>query len=91
MITFQDFASKIVKPGTLLKPPEHQSFQQVLREANEWIQEHAVRVLNIETILLPSACSDNDAPVYRLHGDYGYAWRQVIRVWYEEEQTKPLA
>ena len=82
MIAFRDFESKVLKPGSLLKSPKRQTLRQVVIEANEWIQEHSARVLNVETVSLPGAAPSN-APMHNFIREFGYPWRQVVRVWYE--------
>jgi hypothetical protein len=87
MLRYQDFVPKQTRPAAFFSPAEHESFDAALAAANDWIKENDIRVLNVETVVLPNIwarfeqgstdpalVTDNGVPVH---------WHQFIRVWYE--------
>ena len=84
MIEFQDFLPQIVKQGRLFgRDDEYQSFSDLLFEANQWIAETQITVLNIETVIL----RDKDPEKARFMADEPYCY-QFVRVWYEAEDDE---
>ena len=57
MLRYQDFVPKMVKPAAFLSPAEHESFEAALAEANSWIKENEIRVVSVETVVLPNIWS----------------------------------
>jgi hypothetical protein len=53
MLRYQDFVPKMTKPAAFLSPAEHESFDAALTEANRWIKENEIKVVSIETVVLP--------------------------------------
>ncbi len=85
MIYFQDFLPQITTKGKFLTDEKYQSFSSLVDEANEWISDTGVTVLNMETILLPERDSNKSRC---LTGEtYSY---QFIRVWYEVEDEEEV-
>ncbi len=87
MIAYQDFVPRLVAPAGFLSPAEHESFEAALADANLWISTHAVRVLNVETVVLPNICSrfeegSTDTSL-GTSGESPSHWHQFIRVWYD--------
>ena len=87
MLRYQDFVPKMVKPAAFLSPAEHESFDAALAEANRWIKENEIRVVSVETVVLPNIFSryedgSGDAAL-GTSGDSPSFWHQFIRVWYE--------
>ena len=87
MLHYQDFVPKMTKPHALFSPAEHESFDAALALANRWIQEHQIRVVNMETVVLPNIWSryeDGAADTsLATSGESPSFWHQFIRVWYE--------
>jgi len=85
MIRHQDFVPQMTSQGSLFKPAEFESFEEALVEANQWIKENEINVVNVETVVLPNiwnrweegtkdpALGTGESPVH---------WHQFIRVWY---------
>jgi hypothetical protein len=72
-------------PG-FIAPAEHESFDAALEDANRWISEHHIRVINIETVVLPNIWSryeEGPADTALGTGDSVNYWHQFLRVWYE--------
>lgn len=87
MIAYQDFVPQQISPGNILCRAEYESFDAAVAAANAWIQQYSVKVLNIETVVLPNLWSSYtqgtvDANISSL-GDVG-RWNQFVRVWYEQ-------
>jgi hypothetical protein len=65
----------------------YESFDEALESANRWIEDGGVRVLSVETVVLPNIWEEyeegtTDAAL-RTSGDSSSYWHQFIRVWYE--------
>ena len=87
MIRYHDFIpQRTAQPG-FLKPAEYEPLDVALADANEWIKENDVRVLNVETVVLPNIWSRFEEgthdPALATSGESPSYWYQVIRVWYE--------
>ena len=89
MIEFQDFLPPH-RPasGTIFaaKRAATESLNEAVASANQWIEAGAVRVLNVETVVLPNlyrrdeeGSTDGDL---RTSGDMSSRWYQFVRVWY---------
>ena len=48
---------KMTKPLAFLSPAEYESFDAALIAANQWIKENEIRVVNVETVVLPNIWS----------------------------------
>lgn len=86
-VHFRDFAPKMLVAPRLFKAGEYETMEEVLVAANQWIKEHDVRVLNVETVVLPNIWSrfeegTADAAL-GTSGEMPSHWHQFIRVWYE--------
>ena len=87
MIRYQDFVPKQTKEWGFLSPPEHESFDVALAAANKWIKENEIKVLNVETVVLPNIhgrFEEGSAdPALAMPDGTFNTWHQFIRVWYE--------
>lgn len=87
MIYFQDFAPRQVSPGGFFQSAQFELLQGAVAAANEWIQQHNARVLNVETVVLPNIYNPGEQgtvdPSLRTRGEMYSHWYQVVRVWYE--------
>ena len=87
MIRYQDFVPKQTKEWGLLSPAEYESFDAALAAANKWIKENEIKVLNVETVVLPNIWGryeegSADAALATPDGTFN-TWHQFVRVWYE--------
>lgn len=91
MIAFQDFVPEQMTVGGWLTPAEYESFEAAVAAANHWIAETGVRILSIETVVLPNLHSRHEDgstdPALRTHGDMPSSWHQFVRVWYEVDKN----
>jgi hypothetical protein len=78
----------MTKPAAFLSPAEHESFEAALADANRWIKENEIRVVSVETVVLPNIWNrfeeGSDDPALAV-ADLIF-WHQFIRVWYEVGQ-----
>jgi len=82
-LSYQDFFPVVLKSGFL--STEHETLTATVARANDWLKETAVKVINVETIVLPNIESVEDASQVgiRTSGELSSYWYQVVRVWYE--------
>ena len=78
MIKFRDFFPQAVKQGGLFGNDNYQNVNDLLSQANQWIAETQIKVLNVETVVL----RDQDPNNARFVAEAPYCY-QFIRVWYE--------
>lgn len=71
MITFKDFV-----------PEEHEQFDAIVERVNGWVHDNGVRVINLETVVLPNIERTSDTEIYQDPNDT--YWYQFIRLWYDE-------
>jgi hypothetical protein len=84
-IHFRDFASEVKSRGFFSN--EYATLQETVDRANAWIAEVGVRVLNVETVVLPNVGDGEEktaATAIRTSGEMSSWWYQVVRVWYQE-------
>lgn len=51
---FRDFAPKQNRPSGFFQSAEYDNLMEAVRQANLWVVDHQVRVVNIETVVIPS-------------------------------------
>jgi hypothetical protein len=87
MIQFHDFVPEMLTPPGFLTMATHETMQTALDRANAWIKENGIRVINIETVVLPNIWSRYEEgsrdPALGTSGESPSQWHQVVRVWYE--------
>ncbi len=76
---FRDFAPKQNRPSGFFQSAEYDNLMEAVRYANQWVVDHEVEVVNIETVVFPyfhaqTATTEQAA---------SQEWYQFIRVWYE--------
>ena len=88
MIRFRDFVPKMLAEPGLFKLGEYESLDAALDAANDWIQESSIRVINLETVVLPNIWSrweeGSQDVALGTSGEMKSHWHQFIRCWYEE-------
>ena len=86
MIQFHDFVPEMLSPPGFLKVATNEPLQLALDRANAWIKENGVRVINIETVVLPNIWSrweEGSRDPALGTGESPSQWHQVVRIWYE--------
>ena len=89
MIAFQDFIPQQLQPPGFLTAAKYEPLESAVKTANQWIHQYGVKVLNVETVVLPNMNNPGeegtgDAQV-RVSGDMASYWYQFVRVWYTQE------
>jgi hypothetical protein len=88
MILFRDFVPEQTSSGGLFQMPQYASLADSLKEANEWIDELQIDVINVETVVLPNLHSPHEEgsrdPGIRASGEMSSMWNQFIRVWFRK-------
>jgi hypothetical protein len=99
VIGFRDFAPKQITPTGHRGWGTFESFDHVIKAANDWITAEGINVVNIETVVLP-LYSKIEPPqdgtvagcVFVQIGNYWYGCLQFVRVWYrlpDQEEMPP--
>ena len=88
MIHFKDFTPRQTAEAGIFKAAEFDSFDQAAIAAARWAEAKGIRVINIETVVLPNIHSSfeegtSDAALHT-SGEMNSSWHQFVRVWYEE-------
>jgi hypothetical protein len=74
MIKYKDFVPKVLERGPFGGATAIESFDDVVQAANDWITNHSIQIVNIETMIWPEF-QEMDLPKV-----------EHIRVWYRESQ-----
>ncbi len=84
-IGYKDFFPEVLKRG--LFSTEQETVSATVDRANAWIAEAGVRVINVETVVLPNVENAEDASEVgiRTSGELSSYWYQVVRVWFDYE------
>jgi hypothetical protein len=89
MIEFRDFVPKMVSEAAFFKAAEYESFAAAVTAANQWIRDERVKVINIETVVLPNIWSRwEEGSTDTSLGTSGEApshWHQFVRVWFRTD------
>lgn len=86
MLQFRDFVPAMLRTPGLFKPGEYESLEAALQAANDWIETQGIRIVNIETVVLPNIWSRFEEGPHDValgtSGEMPSHWHQFIRVWY---------
>lgn len=91
MLHYKDFVPKEISASGFLRAGEYESFDDAVAAANEWLAESRVKLIKIETVVLPNIHSrweegSSDASI-RTSGDLPSQWHQFLRCWYSEPES----
>ena len=90
-LKYKDFVPKqLAEPG-FFRPGEFETFDEAVQAANQWLVDSTVRLINLETVVLPNIHSrweegSTDAAL-GISGDSPSHWHQVLRCWYQEDES----
>jgi hypothetical protein len=89
MIDFQDFIPQLQRKRMLGIVNDYESIREVVTRANRWIEREGVRVINVETLILPLVPDQKDQETPTKMDGFSSAiyTYQVVRVWYVEDST----
>lgn len=87
MIDYKDFIPRQTEGPGFFSEARYESLNEALRAANTFVADGSLKVLNIETVVLPNVWDSaeegtRDASI-RTSADMSSTWHQFIRVWYE--------
>ena len=82
-LSYKDFFPVVLKSGFF--STEHEALPATVARASEWVSEAGIQVINVETVVLPTIESVEDASQVgiRTSGERSSHWYQIVRVWYE--------
>ena len=88
MLKYRDFVPKQLKAPGVFDQGEHESFDDAVLAANEWLVSQSIKVISLETVVLPNIWSrweegSTDASIGT--GDAPSRWHQFLRCWYQDE------
>ncbi|MEM9410941.1 MAG: hypothetical protein AAGA30_07495 [Planctomycetota bacterium] len=89
MLKYRDFVPKQIAAPGLFAPGEHESFDEAVGAANQWLQQSEnIKLIGLETVVLPNIWSkweegSTDASI-GTSGDSPSRWHQFLRCWYQE-------
>ena len=88
MIRFKDFEPEELQKGNYHKQGYYRSFKDIVFQANNWLKTNDVKLINIETVVLPNihnAVEDGTEDVaLRTSSESINDWHQFVRIWYKE-------
>lgn len=86
-IQFRDFTPTSMEHKALIfSTTTYACLDSALEKANQWIQEHEIDLINVETVLLPEIGGDDTTDTHMTtSGEMMSSWYQFIRVWYNTE------
>ena len=89
MLKYKDFVPREITASGFLRAGEYETFDDAVAAANDWLIGSGVRLLKVETVVLPNVHSrweegSGDASI-RTSGDSPSQWHQFLRCWYQEE------
>lgn len=87
MINFRDFVPEIKDKGGFFSKRSMEQLSESLDKANDWVTEHKINVVNIETIVLPQihGVGKEGSTDVALPMGVVSTWYQFIRVWYRND------
>ena len=87
MIAYRDFIPRQTEEPGFFSDARYESFDAALRAASTFVADGSLKVLNIETVVLPNVWDTAEEGTrdvsIRTSGDVASTWHQFIRVWYE--------
>jgi hypothetical protein len=87
-IAYRDFTAPQTKRGGVFSWADWANFSEAVAEANRWIAASGVRILNVETVVMPGIFKSDEQgtedTAVLAGGEATSQWHQFVRVWYEE-------
>lgn len=87
MLLFRDFVPRMKAAPGLFREGEFESFQDALTAVNQWIAKEKIKLINLETVVLPNIWSKfeegSSDTALGTSGDSPSRWHQFIRCWYQ--------
>ena len=88
MLRYKDFVPRQLSEHGLFKEGIFEDFDDAVAAANLWLAETNVKLIKLETVVLPNIWSrweegSSDASI-GTSGDSPSRWHQFLRCWYQE-------
>jgi hypothetical protein len=87
VIQFKDFVPKMISAPSLFKSGEYETFEEALVAANKWVKEYDIKIVSMETVVLPNIWSrweeGSTDVALGTSGEMPSQWHQIIRCWYQ--------
>ena len=87
MIQFRDFVPEMLSAPGLFKAGEYESMEAAIAAANSWIKEYDIKIINVETVVLPNIWSRYEEGTTDValgtSGEMPSHCHQFVRVWYQ--------
>lgn len=83
MIGFRDFAPKLNKKPGIWRAGDLDSFESAVAAAGAWIEKSGVRVIQIETVVLPNIHLEDGTTDVELLNREPVRTYQFVRIWFE--------
>lgn len=90
MLRHRDFVPQMTASPGFLRPAEYESFEEALAGANAWLASAAVKLVSVETVVLPNIWSpfeEGSEDTSLGMRDTSNHWHQFIRCWYIDATT----
>ena len=86
-IRYRDFLPRERERGGLFGGVDYAGFDSCVERLNEWLAEHPVEIVRVETVTLPNIHSvqEQGSSDTELHTSAHAVWYQFVRVWYEAD------
>ncbi|HZO87371.1 MAG TPA: hypothetical protein VFB38_03465 [Chthonomonadaceae bacterium] len=96
MVDFRDFVPQLLNRGKGFdsfwkETARYESFEDAVAAANVWIAQNCIRVINVETVVLPNIWSPKEEGTQdaALTGTF-VPWHQFVRVWFAKEPGEEI-
>ena len=87
MVLFKDFVPERIKKGGFLSGAKYQHMEDIVKEANKWVEENGYQIVNVETVVLPNIWDEDEEGSEDVDiltsGTNSSTWHQFVRVWYK--------
>ena len=85
-IKYQDFLPQETPRGGIFGGVDFSGFDTCVVAMNEWLAEHKIDVLRVETVTLPNIHDQQEegSTDTELHAGAHTLWYQFVRLWYTE-------
>jgi len=89
-IRARDFSAEQISPGGFFRSARWAPVDDALREASAWVTQNNIRIINIETVVMPNIWNSGEEGTKDAHtvtsGEMHSSWYQFIRVWYWSDE-----
>ncbi len=87
MLRYKDFVPRQISAPGIFDAGKHETFDEAVCAANDWLQSSDVRLVGIETVVLPNIWSkweEGTVDASITSGDSPSRWHQFLRCWYHD-------